>query len=660
MEDQHLLPGRRTDITCRDISSGTTWALDVSVADPQKGFPHSNAATVIGSAAATRESEKTTHYAAALRDRPDVKLFPLVIETFGCFGASFNNFLRQCSRRGASHVRDLSGATDSLPQLFESNFYKRISLIHQREQARTVCRRAQIRFTEGVNHVPSESAFSEMASVALLRPPPLACPSIAFPRAQGPASTRHVSLGRAVGTTRRSTRGGLRVRAEQGSGAGGTEQRGAEREKESRNELRLMSVAPMPVAALAAADALRELLEPYGELVRSWDLPDWLIHWGHPGNMAVVLLAMGGYGSYLGWQIRLASTPEAKEAARAAHPPIMAFMFLFFAIGATGGLTSLVTTGRPIFESPHAYSGMAGLVLLTIQTALTAFFKGNPDLRGVHGFLGIFIMHAAASALATMATTFPSAMQEEAFLKAVAVELAKLGFRKDNGIALVNTCRDEVCRPVVSIIDREFGLSFNISGLGGLVNCGKVGFKAAMSHSPEFPCDVDGNLKERYIFFAFPHVSIGESGEVGSLLRRGRGKPSSACGALIAINNDINNGVAPSMDSDDPEYTLLRKKIMAKVSGGNKSLVDVTRAALAAINEDLEKLISLTVDPATADYAVITGVQIHSGDQIPGQPFRIERTCDYIAPDKMYAVVRGQKYDLKVETPKSEGVAAMV
>ncbi|CAI5963120.1 unnamed protein product [Closterium sp. NIES-65] len=244
--------------------------------------------------------------------------------------------------------------------------------------------------------------------------------------------------------------------------------------------------------------------------------------------------------------------------------------------------------------------------------------------------------HAAASALATMATTFPSAMQEEAFLKAVAVELAKLGFRKDNGIALVNTCRDEVCRPV-------------------------VGFGAAMSHSPEFPCDVDGNLKERYIFFAFPHVSIGESGEVGSLLRRGRGKPSSACGALIAINNDINNGVAPSMDSDDPEYTLLRKKIMAKVSpGGNQSLVDVTRAALAAINEDLEKLISLTVNPATADYAVITGVQIHSGDQIPGQPFRIERTCDYIAPDKMYAVVRGQKYEFTVETPKSQGVAAMV
>ena len=37
-----------------------------------------------------------------------------------------------------------------------------------------------------------------------------------------------------------------------------------------------------------------------------------------------------------------------------------------------------------------------------------------------------------------------------------------------------------------------------------------------------------------------------------------------------------------------------------------------------AITDDIERLISLTVDPATADYAVITGVQIHSGNQVNG------------------------------------------
>ncbi|CAI5998832.1 unnamed protein product [Closterium sp. NIES-64] len=83
LEDHHLLPGRRPDITCRDLQSGTTLALDVSVADSQHGFPHSNAATVIGSAAATRETEKATLYAPSLHARPDVKLLPLALETFG-------------------------------------------------------------------------------------------------------------------------------------------------------------------------------------------------------------------------------------------------------------------------------------------------------------------------------------------------------------------------------------------------------------------------------------------------------------------------------------------------------------------------------------------------------------------------------------------------
>ncbi|CAI7838670.1 unnamed protein product, partial [Closterium sp. NIES-53] len=139
LEDHHLLPGRRPDITCRDIQAGSTLALDISVADPQQGFPHSNAATVIGSAAATRETEKTTLYASSMRAWPDVKLLPLTLEIFGCFGKSFQDFLRDCSRCGASRLRDMSGSSDLIPQLFETSFYKRISLVHQREQARTIC-----------------------------------------------------------------------------------------------------------------------------------------------------------------------------------------------------------------------------------------------------------------------------------------------------------------------------------------------------------------------------------------------------------------------------------------------------------------------------------------------------------------------------------------
>ncbi|GJP40866.1 hypothetical protein CLOM_g533 [Closterium sp. NIES-68] len=319
---------------------------------------------------------------------------------------------------------------------------------------------------------------------------------------------------------------------------------------------------------------------------------------------------------------------------------------------------SQATSPAPVTENPLLVPGIIGagvvggaaLALLTNKPA-AAPAAASPTAATTSGVIPR-AKRAAAPALATMAATFPNAMQEETFMHAVAEELRNLGFKRDNCIALVNTCRDEVCRPIVNLIDQEFGMSFNIAGLGGLVICGKTGFKAAMSHSPEFPCEKDGKPRERYIFFGFPHVSIGESGEVGSLLRRGRGKPSSACGALIAIKGDIKAGGPVVDDPDNAEYVELKRKIIARVkpSGSDgPSLVQVTKAALQAITDDLEHLISLTVDPATADYAVITGVQIHSGNQIPGEPFRIERTCDYIAPNAMYAVIRGEKHILHTE-----------
>eukprot|EP00271_Cylindrocystis_brebissonii_P012108 TRINITY_DN301_c0_g3_i2.p1 TRINITY_DN301_c0_g3~~TRINITY_DN301_c0_g3_i2.p1 ORF type:complete len:390 (-),score=70.75 TRINITY_DN301_c0_g3_i2:1229-2398(-) len=265
-----------------------------------------------------------------------------------------------------------------------------------------------------------------------------------------------------------------------------------------------------------------------------------------------------------------------------------------------------------------------------------------------------FVKKAAAPALATISHYFPNAMQDESFVRATAQELFNLGFSRDNCIALVNTCRDEVCRPLSTFIDEQFGLSFNIAGLGGLINCGKTGLKAAMSHSPEFPCDVDGKPRERYVFFAFPHVSIGETGEVGSLLRRGRGKPSSACGALIAIKNGAKAGPIAD-DPEDAEFVTLKRKVLSQpicteAGPAGPTLIDVTKACLQVLTEDLENLISKTVDPETSDYAVITGVQIHSGNQIPGQPFQIERTVDYVAPGVMYAVIRGERRLLTVNS----------
>lgn len=172
---------------------------------------------------------------------------------------------------------------------------------------------------------------------------------------------------------------------------------------EEVGETLLYSFSPLPlllVAALPGAGTVSSLFGPFVELVKSWNLPDWLVHWGHPGNMAVVLFAMGGYGTYLGFRIRFSDDVEEKANAKDLHPKLLGGMFFFFALGATGGITSLLTSDKPIFESPHAVTGFIGLALLSIQTLLPALFEGNPGLRNVHGILGsgimtLFLVHAA-------------------------------------------------------------------------------------------------------------------------------------------------------------------------------------------------------------------------------------------------------------------------
>ncbi|KAJ7976912.1 Di-heme cytochrome, transmembrane [Quillaja saponaria] len=169
-------------------------------------------------------------------------------------------------------------------------------------------------------------------------------------------------------------------------------------------ETHLHSFNPLPLLYVASllpgAGTVRSLFGPFVELVKSFNLPDWLVHWGHPGNMAVVLFAMGGYGTYLGFRIRYSDDVEEKALAKDLHPKLLAGMFFFFALGATGGVTSLLTSDKPIFESPHAVTGSIGLALLTIQTILPSLFEGNPGLRNIHGILGsgimtLFLIHAA-------------------------------------------------------------------------------------------------------------------------------------------------------------------------------------------------------------------------------------------------------------------------
>ena len=77
-------------------------------------------------------------------------------------------------------------------------------------------------------------------------------------------------------------------------------------------------------------------------------------------------------------------------------------MFLFLALGYTGGLLSLVMQHQPVMESPHFWTGSAVLVLLAVGSliSLTGFGGNKLALRAAHAdlrttALALMVLHAA-------------------------------------------------------------------------------------------------------------------------------------------------------------------------------------------------------------------------------------------------------------------------
>ena len=219
---------------------------------------------------------------------------------------------------------------------------------------------------------------------------------------------------------------------------------------------------------------------------------------------------------------------------------------------------------------------------------------------------------------------FPGAMVGEDFVRRTHEALHAWGFEPSNTIACVSVCRDELTRPFRDEIQKVWGHAFNFSSLAGMVFLGKTGFLAAQHHAP----NEDG--RERYVYFAFPHIGVEARGEIGLCYRSGRKELSHACGALVGFQRELQSGsLRPDLDADDLEQSLLKQRIFGRLKDGEvPDLVSLTKLAHKVILEELERMIELTVDTTRSDYAVLTGVQIHGPE-----------ASDYIWPNEMYAVV---------------------
>ena len=256
---------------------------------------------------------------------------------------------------------------------------------------------------------------------------------------------------------------------------------------------------------------------------------------------------------------------------------------------------------------------------------------------------------------------FDKVYTEIDFVKKTYNSLKTFGFSDENSIAATCICRDEISQSLRSIIKHMWGEAFNLSSLGGMFFAGRTGLKAAMHHAPI----VEG--KERYVFYALPHIAIDGEGRMGICRRAGREGDSIACGALAAFQKEMANpptspfakggvnnipplpstltevrgllkgGEVGLIDYDDIEYSLIRMRLLREIPYGYvPDLLELTKITLKAIQADLKTTISKVVDTNKSDYAVITGIQIHGPD------------ANYVWPAEYYAIVNGKKQEITI------------
>lgn len=149
------------------------------------------------------------------------------------------------------------------------------------------------------------------------------------------------------------------------------------------------------------SSSLSQTLEPIAAWFRSLNIPEPIVHWGHPAMMAIVVVVMGGFVAWTGWQGRLSEDKKAAAKYRNEHRKIAPAMTLFMTLGYIGGVLSLVMQQKPILESPHFWTANVALLFLFLNGAIASTnFGGNkPGLRMFHAYLGsaamgILLLHA--------------------------------------------------------------------------------------------------------------------------------------------------------------------------------------------------------------------------------------------------------------------------
>mmetsp|Transcript_65299 Transcript_65299/g.206269 ORF Transcript_65299/g.206269 Transcript_65299/m.206269 type:complete len:192 (-) Transcript_65299:323-898(-) len=130
-------------------------------------------------------------------------------------------------------------------------------------------------------------------------------------------------------------------------------------------------------------------------------------------------------------------------------------------------------------------------------------------------------------------------------------------------------------------------------------------------------------------------------------------------GMLTTSNLYPTLALPPSRPQDQPlAHKLVRpflgpglaRRLKAEGGVGKEdeiTLPSITKVAQEVMTSDLEHLINLVVDPSEADYAVVTGIQVHSwGDSYHD----LHPNLEYVQPCSLYVVNQGKRTDIDIQT----------
>lgn len=182
------------------------------------------------------------------------------------------------------------------------------------------------------------------------------------------------------------------------------------------------------------------------------------------------------------------------------------------------------------------------------------------------------------------------------------------GFSKENTLAVLIACRDELCQDQHNRLARAWGDPMDGRALAAMPWIGQTGMSAALAHAPK------REDRRRLVVLHLAH--IGADPKPGMTRRDGMDVPT--CGAIHALMG------APASTGtiriNDPEQSLMALRLAQVIDKGTPRPTDVTAMTELVREMGLSDLTGLLAewDAKSCDHAVFSGTLVHSseGDRV--------------------------------------------